>query len=59
MCFGHAQGNSVLSHPADLPASAEQHLLEGGESLLTPVDYGDVYVNVDDAWFAEAGIVPP
>lgn len=27
--------------------------------LVTPVDYGDVCVNIDDAYFTEAGIEPP
>ncbi|WP_122262729.1 thiamine ABC transporter substrate-binding protein [Ornithinimicrobium cerasi] len=45
--------------PADLPASAQEHLLVGGETVLTPVDYGDVCVNVDDVWFANRGLVPP
>ena len=27
--------------------------------LVTPVDYGDVCVNIDDAWFAEKSITPP
>ena len=26
---------------------------------LTPVDYGDVCVNIDDAWFAERNLTPP
>ena len=45
--------------PADLPASAEEHLLVGGETVLTPVDVGDVCVNVDDVWFATNGIAAP
>ncbi len=27
--------------------------------LVTPIDYGDVCVNIDDAWFAEKSITPP
>ena len=27
--------------------------------LVTPIDYGDVCVNIDDTWFAERGITPP
>lgn len=27
--------------------------------LVTPIDYGDVCVNIDDAWFAENSITPP
>jgi thiamine transport system substrate-binding protein len=26
---------------------------------VTPIDYGDVCVNIDDAWFAERGVTPP
>lgn len=29
----------------------------GGQ--VTPIDYGDVCVNIDDTWFAEKGIAPP
>jgi len=41
-----------------LPAGAEQYLLPGSEAL-TPVDIGDVCLNVDHAWFAEAGLPEP
>lgn len=29
------------------------------ERRVTPIDYGDVCVNVDLAWFAERGVTPP
>lgn len=46
--------------PADLPESAAEHALEGaGAAYLTPVDTGDVCVNVDDTWFEAEGIDPP
>lgn len=46
--------------PEALPESAQQHALEdGGDAYLTPIDYGDVCVNVDTAWFANEGIEPP
>ncbi|WP_299521017.1 thiamine ABC transporter substrate-binding protein [uncultured Serinicoccus sp.] len=46
--------------PADLPESVEEHdLAEGAEAYLTPVDYGDVCVNIDSVWFANQGIEPP
>lgn len=46
--------------PDDLPASVAEHdLTEGGDAYLTPVDYGDVCVNIDTAWFANNGIEPP
>lgn len=46
--------------PATLPAGAADHALAGGAGqFLTPVDFGDVCVNIDDTWFAEKGIAPP
>jgi len=46
--------------PADLPASAADYALEGGAGQqLTPVDWGDVCVNIDEAWFAERDQAPP
>ena len=46
--------------PADLPDATAEHALPGESAdYLTPVDYGDVCVNVDDAWFAQEGIDPP
>ncbi|GAA5163879.1 thiamine ABC transporter substrate-binding protein [Ornithinimicrobium tianjinense] len=54
-----SEGVLAAYTPADLPASAEEHLLEGGETMLTPVDFGDVCVNVDDVWFANNGIAAP
>ena len=30
-----------------------------GDDTLTAVDYSDVCLNIDDGWFAEAGIAPP
>lgn len=39
--------------PSALPASASAYKLDGASAnQLTPIDYGDVCVNVDDAWFA-------
>ena len=38
-----------------LPASAKQYALEG----LTPIDMGDVCINVDPAWFEENGVEAP
>jgi thiamine transport system substrate-binding protein len=43
-----------------LPASAETFRLAGEDAdQLTPVDYSDVCVNVDDAWFAKNKVAPP
>ena len=46
--------------PEALPASAADHALNGaGADVLTPVDWGDVCVNVDDVWFEEHDLDPP
>ncbi len=43
-----------------LPDSAEEFRLEGDAAeRLTPIDYSDVCVNVDDTWFADKGMEPP
>jgi thiamine transport system substrate-binding protein len=44
----------------DAPASAESYALPGDTGgALAPVDWGDVCVNVDDAWFAKDGRPEP
>ena len=46
--------------PEGLPPSAAEHALPGpAGDVLTPVDWGDVCVNVDDAWFAGRDLDPP
>ncbi|MGN6251529.1 MAG: thiamine ABC transporter substrate-binding protein [Marmoricola sp.] len=46
--------------PPNLPSSAKQYRLPGSAAdELTPVDYGDVCVNVDDAWFAQRHLAEP
>jgi thiamine transport system substrate-binding protein len=47
--------------PADLPDSASAYVLADDQSgsTLTPVDWSDVCVNVDLAWFEAEGIEPP
>ena len=43
-----------------LPSSAEQFQLAGDDAdQLTPIDYSDVCVNVDDTWFAEKELAAP
>jgi thiamine transport system substrate-binding protein len=57
-----AVDEGVLSSYATkaLPASAEGFRLTGdGADQLTPVDYSDVCVNVDDTWFAEKKLAAP
>ena len=39
-----------------LPASAEDIVVD---DRLTPIDQGDVCINVDSAWFEEEGMTPP
>jgi len=55
--------NGVLADYAsgDLTSAEDQYLLpEGqGREQLTPIDNGDVCVNVDHEWFAEKGISEP
>lgn len=55
--------NGVLEDYAskDLTSAEDQYLLpEGqGREQLTPIDNGDVCVNVDHEWFAEHGIAEP
>ena len=45
----------------DLTSAEDQYLLPAGSGLeqLTPIDNGDVCVNVDHEWFADAGIAEP
>ena len=55
------EADALAAHtPADLPESAAEHALEdGGAAYLTPVDFGDVCVNIDNVWFASEGVAPP
>jgi len=40
--------------------SVNDYALDGaGSSYLTPIDYSDVCVNVDDTWFAKKKLAPP
>ncbi|MGI9155378.1 MAG: thiamine ABC transporter substrate-binding protein [Marmoricola sp.] len=47
--------------PAAMPASSAGYVLpqQSGGAKLTPVDYGDVCINVDDSWFAAHHKTPP
>jgi len=47
--------------PKDLPSSASSYALKDPADArqLTPVDYGDVCVNIDDAWFKQHKVTPP
>ncbi|WP_172120565.1 thiamine ABC transporter substrate binding subunit [Actinomyces faecalis] len=41
-----------------LPGEAEQYVV-GSTPALTPIDFGEVCLNVDTAWFADKGLTPP
>lgn len=42
------------------PAGVDQYALPGDDDrALTPVDNGNVCVNIDDSWFEREGIAPP
>jgi thiamine transport system substrate-binding protein len=50
----------VAPYAAKLPAGAAGYELQGDDHHeLTPVDTGNVCVNVDDTWFADHGIPEP
>jgi thiamine transport system substrate-binding protein len=60
--FGsRAIDEGILSpYAAELPEGADAYALPGDDDHdLTPVDTGDVCVNVDDTWFADKGIPEP
>lgn len=42
-----------------LSATAKDLALPGTDGELTPIDYGDVCVNIDDQWFATKGLAAP
>jgi thiamine transport system substrate-binding protein len=50
----------LATYDAHQPASAKQFALDGDAAhYLTPIDYGDVCVNIDDTWFAQHKVAPP
>jgi thiamine transport system substrate-binding protein len=50
----------LAAYDAKLPDGAAAYVLEGDtDHHLTPVDTGNVCVNVDDTWFAEHGVAEP
>ena len=55
------EGVLVDYTPAHLAPSAASYALSdpADAAQLTPVDYGDVCVNVDDVWFRKHGVTPP
>jgi thiamine transport system substrate-binding protein len=55
------EGVLASYRPKDLPASASSFALDDSAEAarLTPVDYGDVCVNIDDGWFSRHEVTPP
>lgn len=50
----------VVPYESQAPAAADAAAHAADDSgALTAVDYGDVCINVDHAWFAEAGLAEP
>lgn len=50
----------LAPYAAELPEGADEYVLAGDDDhALTPVDTGNVCVNVDDTWFAEQGVPEP
>lgn len=47
------------SYASPLLTAIPAHLKLDKENRLLPVDYGDVCLNYDKAWFAEKGLAPP
>jgi thiamine transport system substrate-binding protein len=59
-----ALDNDVFApYAAELPVGAEAYVLPGDDGAdggrLTPVDNGNVCVNVDTTWFTAEGLAPP
>ena len=47
------------AYEPDLLGDLQPLLRDLGEGVVVPVDYGDVCINLDDAWFAEHGVAAP
>lgn len=53
-------GEGVFAgYQPELPAGAEEYVLDEGADRLAPVDVGHVCVNVDTTWFDKEGLEPP
>jgi len=68
VAFGVDNGSATIplaegvfaDHRADLPEGAEDYVYPGeGGDRLTPVDHGEVCLNVDKAWYAKHDQEPP
>jgi thiamine transport system substrate-binding protein len=50
----------LAPYAATLPEGADQYLLEGDtDQALTPIDTGNVCVNIDDTWFDDQRLAAP
>lgn len=52
------EGVIDLSTEITLPEGADQYVVDGSPALA-PIDFGEVCVNVDTAWFSVSGLTPP
>lgn len=68
VAFGVDTGSATIplaedvfaEYRAELPEGADGYLYPGeGAERLTPVDHGEVCLNVDKAWYAKKGQQPP
>ncbi len=52
---------ALAAYSPKLPEGADRYALKDAQAAerLTPIDFGDVCVNVDDAWFTKHGQKPP
>jgi thiamine transport system substrate-binding protein len=53
------ENNIFEQYPSPMLADISESLQIDPEYRLLPVDYGDVCLNYDKAWFAEKGLDPP
>jgi thiamine transport system substrate-binding protein len=53
------EGELFESYESPLAESVPQQYMLDPEHRVTPIDHGEVCVNFDKGWFAEAGIDPP
>ena len=52
------EGVIDASAAVDLPEGADRYIIDDTPAL-TPIDFGEVCINIDTAWFAEHGVIPP
>ena len=48
-----------IFEPYTITEGIDAQLLADTQGLVTPIDYSDVCINIDDAWFAERGLAIP